>query len=63
MPRRIDQMQRIGLPVLGLVPDRHCMGLDRNATFPFEIHGIEDLIFGLSGSNCASSFEEPVSEG
>ncbi len=63
MPRRIDQMQRIRLPVPGLVPDGHCMGLDRNATLPLEVHGIEDLIFGLSGSDCASSFQEPVSEG
>ncbi len=56
MPRRIDQMQGIRLPILSLVPDGHCMGLDRNATFPLEIHGIEDLFFRLSSSDCASSF-------
>jgi hypothetical protein len=39
------------------------MRLDRNATFPFKVHGIEDLIFGLSGRDCACGFEEPVSEG
>jgi hypothetical protein len=39
------------------------MGLDRNATFPFKVHGIEDLLFGLSGRDSACGFEEPVSEG
>jgi hypothetical protein len=49
-------MQGIRLPILSLVPDGHCMGFDRNATFPLEVHGIEDLVFRLSGSDCASSF-------
>ena len=63
MPRRIDQMQIVRLPVLGLVPDGHRMGLDRNTTFPFKVHGIEDLLFGLSCSDCTSGFQEPVREG
>ena len=63
VPRRIDQMQGIRLPVLGLIPDRHCVGLDRNAAFTLQVHGIENLVFRLSGSDCASSFQEPVSEG
>jgi hypothetical protein len=39
------------------------VSLDRNATFPFKIHGIENLLFGLSGRDCTCGFEEPVSEG
>ncbi len=56
VPRRINQMQGVRFPVLGLIPGSHRVGLNRNTTLTFEIHGIEDLIFGLSSSNCASSF-------
>ncbi len=56
-------MQRVGLPVFGPILDRNRMGLDRNATFPFQVHGIKDLLLGLSGSHRASCVENPVSEG
>ena len=39
------------------------MSLDRDPPLALQIHRIEDLIFGLSGSDCACGFEEPVSEG
>jgi hypothetical protein len=63
VPGRIDQMQGVGLPVLRLIPDRHCVGLDRNATFTLKIHRIQNLFFGLAGGDSARGFEKPVSEG
>ena len=61
--RRIDQMQGIRLPILGLIPNGHCMGFDRDAAFTLQVHRIKDLVFCFSGSDCASGFQEPVSEG
>ena len=60
---RIDQVQGVRLPVFGFVPDRHGMGLDSDSPLTLQIHGVEDLVFGLSGRDCACGFEEPVSEG
>ena len=63
MARRIDQMQGIGLPILGLIPDCHRMGLDRDPAFTLQVHRVENLVFRFSGRDCASSFQKPVSEG
>ena len=63
VPRRIDQVQGVGVPVTGLVTDRHRMGLDGDPPLTLQIHRIENLVFGLSGRHSASGFEEPVSEG
>jgi len=59
----VDQVQGVGVPVLGLVADRHRMGLNRDPSLPFQIHGIQNLVLGLPGRDGASGFEEPVSEG
>src|SRR5574341_545417 len=56
-------MQGVGLSVLRLIPDRHRVGLDRDATFTLKIHRVENLFFGLSGGDSTRGFEEPVSEG
>ena len=60
---RIDQMQGIGLPILGLIPDRNRVGLDRDPAFTLQVHCVENLVFRFSGRDCASSFQKPVSEG
>ena len=61
--RRIDQMQGIRLPILGLIPDRDRVGLDRDPAFTLQVHRVENLVFRFSGRDCASGFQEPVSEG
>ena len=63
VPRRVDQVQAVGVPVPGLVTDRHRMGLDGNPPLPLQIHRIENLVLGLTGRHSTSGFEEPVSEG
>ena len=60
--RRIDQMQGVRLPILGPVPNRDRMGLDRDPAFPLQVHRVENLVFGFSGRNSTRGFEEPVSE-
>ena len=53
--RRIDQVQRVRLPVLGLVPDRDRVGLDRDSTFTLQVHRVENLVFRFSGRDWAST--------
>ena len=61
--RRIDQMQGIRLPILGLIPDRDRVGLDRDPAFTLQVHRVENLVFRFSGRDSARGFQEPVSEG
>ena len=43
--RRIDQMQGIRLPILGLIPNRDRVGLDRDSAFTLQVHRVENLVF------------------
>ena len=63
MTRRIDQMQGIRLPILGLITDRDRMGFDRDPAFTLQVHRVENLVFRFSGRDSACDFQEPVSEG
>jgi hypothetical protein len=56
-------MQGIRLPVLGQIPDRDRVGLDRDPAFPLQVHRVENLFFRFSGRNSARGFQKPVSEG
>ena len=56
-------MQGVRLPILGFISKGDRMCLDRDATFPFQVHSIKDLLLGLSGSHRTSCVKNPVSEG
>ena len=43
MPGRVDEIEFVFLSVVRLVEHAHGMGLDRDAAFLFEIHGVEKL--------------------
>ncbi len=40
---RVNEVQRVGLPILGIVFQGHRVGLDGDAPFPFEFHIVQDL--------------------
>ena len=62
VPRRVDQVQDIGLAIVRLIcqPDR--MRLDRDAALALEIHRVEDLGFHLARLERARLFEEAVGQ-
>ena len=41
MAGRVDQVEDIGVAVLGGVFDPHRVGLDGDAAFPLDIHAVE----------------------
>ena len=43
VPGRVDQVQLVGLAVLGLVEDAHGLSLDRDAALALELHRVEHL--------------------
>ena len=47
MAGRVHQIDLIGLAIIRLVHQAHGLGLDRDAAFPLDIHGIEHLLFHI----------------
>ena len=60
--RRVDQVQDVGLAVVGMVgqPDR--VRLDRDPAFALEVHRVEHLGFHLALLQRAGHFEKPIGE-
>ena len=63
MTRRVNQVQDVGLPVVRLVAQGDGTSLDGDAPFPFQIHGVQDLILHLSGGHRPTGFDKPVGQG
>ncbi len=49
MAGRVDQIEDVGLAVLGRVGQPHRLRLDRDAALALDIHGIEHLLLHLAG--------------
>ena len=61
--RGIDKIQHVFLAVLSLVNAADRLILNGNATFPFQIHGIQDLVLHLPFGQSAGHLNEPVRQG
>ena len=59
----VDQVQDVGLAVLGRVFDPHRVGLDRDAAFTLDIHTVQHLRLHVARSHRAGHLDEPVGEG
>ena len=57
----IDQVQDVVVPVLGLVIQLDRLVLD--APFPFQAHGVQDLVLHFPLGQGAGHFNEPVGQG
>jgi len=60
VPRRIDQVQFIGFAVPGLVKHGDRVRLDRDAPFPFQVHGIEQLVLHFARGDGARAMEQAI---
>ena len=59
----VDQVQGVGLAVLGLVLHAHRLGLDGDAALPFQFHGVQNLIHHLPLLENACHFQQAVGKG
>ena len=62
VPRRVDQVQRVGVAVARPVEEAHRVGLDRDPALALEVHRVEHLVDGLAGIHRPGQLEEPVGE-
>ena len=62
VPGRVDQIQDVGLAVVGLVGEPDRVRLDRDAALALEVHRVEDLRLHLARLERARHLEETVRE-
>ena len=60
VPRRIEQIQPIGLARLRCIIHRHRMRLDRDAALPLQVHRIEQLVLPIALLDGARALQQPV---
>ena len=60
--RCVDEVELIDLPVLCGVHHADGMGLDGNAAFALEVHGIKDLLLHLAHCQGAGQFQQAIGQ-
>jgi len=61
MTRRVDKIECVFFPILGLVVHLHCMEFDGNAALLLQVHIVQDLlVFHFSGGNSSGLLKEAV---
>ena len=63
MARCVDEVELVGVAVVGLVHHADGVGLDGDAALALEIHGVEHLGLHLARGQRAGQLEEPVRKG
>ena len=63
MSRRINEVQKIRLPILRRIRQRNGLGLDRNAAFALNGIGVEDLRFHLTRLQSTANLNDAVRQG
>ena len=58
----IDQVELVGLAVVGLVVQPHGVGFDGDAALPLQVHRVEDLLHHLALGQRAGDFEQTVGQ-
>ena len=58
--RRVDQIERVDLPVGGGVIERDGAGLDRDAALALQVHVVKDLVLHLARRNGVALFKKPI---
>ncbi len=62
MAGRVDQVQGIGLAVIGLVQQANGLRLDGDAAFAFQIHRIQNLFLHFTGCQPTALLNQPVGQ-
>jgi len=63
MPRRIDQVEIVFLAAPVRIGEGHGLALDRDAPFPFQVHGVQDLIPEFPFADQAGILNKTIGQG
>ena len=62
MPRSVGEVEFIMCSVFGSIFHGNRVGLDRDATLALEVHGVEELLLGLTLLDRSSDLQKAVGE-
>ena len=62
MARGVNEVQLVSFAVFGLVEHGDGVGLDGDAAFALQVHGVEQLLLHFAGGDGAGAMEEAVGE-
>ena len=60
MPRCVNQVETVNLTIFSLVVQRSSLRLDRNATFLFDIHRVQNLRFHLTVGQATAPLNQTI---
>jgi len=63
VPRRIDQVEIVVLATPVSIREGHGLALDRDAPFPFQVHGVQDLVPEFPFADQAGILNKTISQG
>ena len=63
MPGRVDKVEDVVLAGMSAVVETRGLGLDRDAFFAFELHGIQHLILKIARRNSSGAHQQAVGQG
>ena len=62
MPRRVDEIQVVDVPILGVVIERDALSLDRDASFTLDVHRVEHLRGHLALAQAITHLYESIGQ-
>jgi len=62
VPRGVDEVELVAVPVARAIGERHRLGLDGDAALALELHGVEHLLLHLALAEPAADLDEAVGE-
>ncbi|MPN39612.1 hypothetical protein SDC9_187140 [bioreactor metagenome] len=63
MAWRVDKVKHITLAVRMRIKHAHGRGLNGNAAFPFDIHGVQELVFHVPKGHGIGELHHPIRKG
>jgi len=59
----VDQVQNIGFTVICDVINPHGVCLDRDASFAFDVHAVQQLFLHIALGHCICGLDQPIGQG
>ncbi len=62
MTRGVDEIELVTLPIFRVIQKCDALGLDGDAAFALQVHGVQNLCLHLPGVQPTAELDEPVSQ-